>query len=271
MSFSELTKIDFAIGQEPKETLESFYKRQATKPKLLINGTLFATSTGETIMNVTDEGVIKSQLASLKDGGFGILGDKDLYYGQMSDKAWRDYFPAYPLFVKDSKEFLFTNASEINYLARRTAVGFNGTTVYAVLVDSPGLYLEGLQDIILALGCTYALNLDGGGSTRAVYDGVAMVNTLWSRPVDSMIGFYIADKIIYRVQTGAFSSQPNAEAFKLKIRALEDTIGAGYANAYVRFISPYYKVQVGAFSVKTNAERVVADLATKGINSFITT
>jgi cell division septation protein DedD len=56
-----------------------------------------------------------------------------------------------------------------------------------------------------------------------------------------------------------------------KIKALPDTINAGYKNAYVRKVGSYWKVQVGAFSVKTNAARVVHDLANKGYNAFVTT
>ena len=67
----------------------------------------------------------------------------------------------------------------------------------------------------------------------------------------------------------AFSKKTNADALQERIRKLPDTIGAGYANAYVRQINNLYKVQVGAFSKKENAQKVVNDLKSKGYEPFI--
>lgn len=58
----------------------------------------------------------------------------------------------------------------------RTAIGFNGSKVYLVVVDgrqpgySLGMSLAELAQVMADLGCTDALNMDGGGST-----------TLWAR------------------------------------------------------------------------------------------
>ena len=73
------------------------------------------------------------------------------------------------------------------------------------------------------------------------------------------------------MQIGAFKYRENAEIYKNIIKGLNDTIGAGYKNAYVRMIDGIYKVQVGAFSHKENAENVLKDLRKKGFNPFITT
>ena len=54
-----------------------------------------------------------------------------------------------------------------------------------------------------------------------------------------------------------------------KIKALDDTIQAGYKNAYIRYIDRLYKVQVGAFGKKENADKVVKDLKEKGYSAFI--
>ncbi len=55
----------------------------------------------------------------------------------------------------------------------RSAIGVDkeGTTLYLVAVDgrqenSRGMTMEELSDLMLSLGCDYAVNLDGGGSTN---------------------------------------------------------------------------------------------------------
>jgi hypothetical protein len=63
----------------------------------------------------------------------------------------------------------------------RAALGVSDTHVYAVAVDGrsqidTGMTLEELAALMAALGCSTALNLDGGGSTSLVMDG-RLVNT----------------------------------------------------------------------------------------------
>ena len=113
--------------------------------------------------------------------------------------------------------------------------------------------------------------LDGGGSARMMVDGKTKVGTAWSRPVDSVVAVYLKQQILYRVQAGAFSKEANAVRLRDKIRAMNDTIGAGYAKAYVRQIDGIYKVQVGAFSKRENAERVQDDLTARGFSCYVTT
>ena len=113
----------------------------------------------------------------------------------------------------------------------------------------------------------YALNLDGGGSTKILENGKSITSTLYNRAVDNVIAFYLKPKVIYRVQAGAFSFKKNAENLLKQIHAL----GGDYTNAYIRKIGLYYKVQMGAFSVKANATRMLNDLKSKSFDAFITT
>ena len=92
---------------------------------------------------------------------------------------------------------------------------------------------------------------------------------MYNRAVDNVFAVYL--KPLYRVQAGAFKFESGAKKFLKQIQALPDTIGAGYKNAYIRKVNGLYKVQIGAFSNKSGAEKVKADLAAKGIVSFITT
>lgn len=99
-----------------------------------------------------------------------------------------------------------------------------------------------MQDMLIELGVAYAINLDGGGSTKILYNGESITSSMYNRAVDNVVAFYLKPTIIYRVQTGSFSLKANAEKFCAQVRALPDKIGAGYAKAYVRKVNGTYKV-----------------------------
>lgn len=73
-----------------------------------------------------------------------------------------------------------------------------------------------------------------------------------------------SDKVLYRVQTGAFKNKSNADALAAKVRA------AGF-ETYVTIVDGLYKVQVGAYSKKANATAQAAKLKAAGFDCFVTT
>lgn len=267
----EIEKIDFALCNQPKETLEEFYDRQEKKPDILCNGGFFALNTGNTVFTYVDEGkeiVIDNSYLD----GIGIK-NGELTIGKY-DKSFTDFVTGYPVLIKNGNVVDVDCASEINYNARRTILGYDDFYVYLIIIESPGYAFAKIRGMLSYLNIPNAVNLDGGGSTRVLRDGKRDTQAYYSRPVDNVIAFFLKKeqpKTIYRVQTGAFSIKANAEKYLATIKALDDSINAGYKNAYIRIINNLYKVQVGAFSIKANAERVVADLKRQGINSFITT
>jgi len=73
-----------------------------------------------------------------------------------------------------------------------------------------------------------------------------------------------APKVLYRVQTGAFSVKSNADALAANLKA------KGF-DTYMVKVGNLYKVQVGAFSVKSNADAMMKKLKDAGFDAFITT
>ena len=267
----ELGKVNMAHCKEPRETLKHFYDRQEIKPDFLINGGFFNMSDGTTCFNFIDEGegIVTGHWHTK---GMGVVGDAKLIYADMNSRPdWRDFVAAYPPLIENGVAHPVTIASEINYKARRSAIGYNEQNIYLVAVESPGMTFGMLQNALLALGVTYAINLDGGGSTKILQNGKSITSTLYNRAVDNVIAVYLKKKTIYRVQLGAFTKEQYAIALRDEIRALPDTINAGYKDAYVRKIGKYHKVQVGAFSKHENAMRVLDDLRARGFEAFITT
>ena len=71
-------------------------------------------------------------------------------------------------------------------------------------------------------------------------------------------------KVLYRVQTGAFSNKANADALEAKVKK------AGF-DTYMVKVGNLYKVQVGAFGVRANAVAMGSKLKAAGFDTYITT
>lgn len=71
-------------------------------------------------------------------------------------------------------------------------------------------------------------------------------------------------KVLYRVQTGAFSNKANADALEAKVKK------AGF-DTYMVKVGNLYKVQVGAFGVRANAVAMENKLKAAGFDTYITT
>ena len=272
---NELSRIDFAQCNQPTETLASFYNRQSVKPEIVVNGGLFNMSNGAPILTLRDERQTLANNPAYRTG-FGIIGENRLLYGSLDESTeWRDFISGFPVLVLNGVKCDCSGASSINYKARRTVLGYNDDNIYIMVVESPGVNFATLQDLVVGAGIKYAINLDGGGSTKMLVEGKSATKDITNRAVDNVVAIYMkkepVQQTIYRVQLGAFKVKANADALQSKVRALDDAINAGYKNAYVRLIDGLYKVQVGAFSKKENAERVLADLKSKGYSAFITT
>ena len=276
MSKDELERVDMATCKQPRETLKSYYDKQEVKPDILINGGFFSMADGTPCFYFVDEGEDLSEQDAYTYG-IGVVDENELIYANVFSRTdWRDFVSGYPVLIENGKKCKITFAQEINYNARRTMLGYNDKNVYVVAIDSPGLAFTKMQELMLELGCTYAINLDGGGSTKLLKNGVSLTSVAHNRPVDNVIAFYLKKeteqaRTLYRVQCGAFSIKANAEKLQKEIRALPDDLKVGYKNAYIRQINGLYKVQVGAFAKRENADKAVKDLAEMGYNAFITT
>lgn len=187
---NEIEKIDFALCKQPTETLGAFYKRQTRKPDILTNGGFFSMSDGTTCFNFRDENT-QVMYNNSYQWGMGIVGNNELGFGYMYEKPWRDFISGYPNLIEHGKKLEITFAKELDYKARRTMLGYNDTTVYLVCVENPGLAYREIQDIMFNFGCTYAINLDGGGSTKMLHNGTSVTKNATNRAVDNVVAVYL--------------------------------------------------------------------------------
>lgn len=191
---SEVHNFDFAACAEPKETLGSYYNRQVVKPDVLINAGFFAMTTGVPCFNTIDEGEVRSTSASYKTGMGTKTGKTDvLVFGNVDDGSdWLDFLSAYPVLLEGNGPIsTFTYATEINYNATRSCLAFNDDTVFVVHIGRPGMTFKNMSTMLHNLGATYAINLDGGGSARLMYNGEVVGTPTENRSVDNVFAIYL--------------------------------------------------------------------------------
>ena len=194
---SEIKYIDLCMCAQPKETLGSFYSRQEDKPDVLINAGFFATSTGDSCFNIVDDGVVYSENSKYK-WGMGITKDhKELKYGSIAMPSYGlvDFVSGYPNLVDGGKSCApWTFATEINYKALRSMIGYNDTSIFFVTVNKPGMTFTTMANLMIDLGCTHAVNLDGGGSSRLMVGGEVINSPTENRAVDSVFALWLTDE-----------------------------------------------------------------------------
>jgi hypothetical protein len=108
--------------------------------------------------------------------------------------------PAKPYNAVSGEALLVTGGNVIpdlddEELHPRTAIGYsrNGRYLYLVVVDgrqpfhSEGITLAELAELMLSLGAQYAMNLDGGGSSTVVIEGVDGEPKVLNSPIDNYI------------------------------------------------------------------------------------
>lgn len=268
--FTEIKKIDMALCKQPRQRLKDFYDDCKEKPAILMNGGFFGMSDGSTCFNyIDDENVVHS--TDLYKWGIGIIDEKILKYGSVDSRSdWRDFISGYPVLIDNYKAITIDFAKELNYNSRRSILAFDKDYLFLFVIDKPGMNFKAMQKMLQEYKVQYAINLDGGGSTRMLHNGECTTHGTENRAVDNVIAVYLKEeekKTLYRVQVGAYSKEANAKVMLEKIKAL----GGIYEKAYVRLVNGLYKCQVGAFSVKNNAIKIQKELKDHGFNSFIST
>lgn len=208
----EAYRLDFATCKEPRETLQSFYDRQSTKPTLLVNAGFFNMSNGDPVFNFVDESKIEASSNQYK-WGMGIKGDNELIYGNQFQHQWRDFMSGYPNMIDGGKKVVINFAKEINYKARRTMLGYNKSKIFVVCVEDPGITFDIAQSILLDLGCEYAINLDGGGSTNMLINGIKKTKDPYNRAVDNVFAVYSNASVVDETkETGNTTADSNISA-----------------------------------------------------------
>ena len=134
------------------------------KPDYMINLALYDMASRTNITHLKDEDIDSGYLFS--NEGIGIKGDTDIIWTTKDDNSVRDYVSGSPVLLKNKQKYIDWGNKKSEYVCgihKRSTIGFNDKEVILFNSDKE-MNLEALQDELLALGCDYAINCDGGGS-----------------------------------------------------------------------------------------------------------
>lgn len=192
---SSIEAVAFEKCADPKETLGSYYSSKEKKPQIMINGGLFNMSTGHNVMSFVCDGEEQNYQNGFT--GMGVLGGDPakLVYGTDKARKWKYFMTAYPMLVINGKaNTVYGNASNLNYLTLRSAVGVreNGTLLI-LTVDKPGMKFAEMAKIFVEYDAQYAMNLDGGGSVRKMHENKVVNAPIENRPVDNVFCVYLKE------------------------------------------------------------------------------
>lgn len=193
--YSSIESVAFEKCADPKETLGNYYSRKEKKPQIMINGGLFNMSTGHNVMSFVCDG--KEQNYQNGFTGMGVLGGDPtkLVYGTDKAQKWQYFMTAYPMLVINGKvNTVYGNASNLNYLTLRSAVGVREDgTLLILTVDKPGMKFAEMAKIFVEYKAQYAMNLDGGGSVRKMHENKVVNTPIENRPVDNVFCVYLKE------------------------------------------------------------------------------
>jgi|GEM_PF-4762748 len=192
---SSIEAVAFEKCADPKETLGSYYSCKEKKPQIIINGGLFNMSTGHNVMSFVCDG--KEQNYQNGFTGMGVLSSDPakLVYGTDKARKWKYFMTAYPMLVINGKaNTVYGNASNLNYLTLRSAVGVREDgTLLILTVDKPGMKFAEMAKIFVEYDAQYAMNLDGGGSVRKMHENKVVNAPIENRPVDNVFCVYLKE------------------------------------------------------------------------------
>ena len=148
-------------------TMGEWYARQADKPDAMINGSLWDSKGA--IGTIWRDGKLQRN----EGGGFGIgeVGS-GWAFGEPWEQKWTNYITGTPALIRGGELTGARMPLEKDEVARtrRSAVCGAGLVLY--LVTGQGLTLREFAQQLKAFGMYQALNMDGGGSSRLMVDGV---------------------------------------------------------------------------------------------------
>ena len=150
----------------------NYYKLYNTKkPDYIINLALYdSLKNAINITNMEDENIKSGYLFSAD--GIGIKGEKEILWttknnAYNSDEI-RDFVSGSPVLVRDGKVDIDWGNKYSSYVDQkhiRSAIGFNDKYVILYVSDKE-LKIKDLAKEMIKLGCKYAINCDGGGSSH---------------------------------------------------------------------------------------------------------
>ena len=165
---SKIKQIDYIICDEKQSGKEIF---EQYKPDYLINATLFDMAAGTVITYSKDGDNTEGYLFSKNGIGFKL--NRPIwsnYDDAKKDNIITDFIGGSPTLVVNGEKTIDTGGTDswiLNSSSYRSYIGFNSNYLFLGCTEETQT-IDSLANYCLNLGCTYAINLDGGGSCTLI-------------------------------------------------------------------------------------------------------
>ena len=189
---SEISQIRLLYDKK-KKTLSKWY--QETGAHIIVNASLFNTD-GTPIESFISNGVTINSSDWCKEG-FGINQNGALSFGYSNTSYWRDFTSAFPMLVKNGKEYINfqvgagVNGKQPRSVLSQTNDGIMITTIDGRTTGRYGSTIEAMPQILIKQGATNSANLDGGGSTRLLINGEVANTPCENRAVPVVLAIWL--------------------------------------------------------------------------------
>lgn len=204
IALKNIKKIDYIVlPNNTRKTIFQMFqylKGLGKTPDYLINGTMYSTSTGETITDSKDEFKFING-GNYASQGIAIRNEKELSwmrtYDARNDETVRDFIGSAPTLLIDGQVNLDTkglSSSFYNTNKIRSFIGYNSEKLF-IGCSASAETCTSIANICKGYGMTHALNLDGGGSSsmgKNVNGTLTLINKpTETRAVPNWIAIYL--------------------------------------------------------------------------------
>lgn len=167
---AEIRKV--AIVQLNGLTMGEWYAQQVDKPQAMLNASLW--DNNGAIGTIYENGKLVRNEGN--GFGFGTLKNGGYSFGTPWDgKEWMDYITGYPALIRAGTNVNDSVDSYVqNAITKRSAMAADSKHIY--LIAGNGITINQLRQQLGEFGAYYAINFDGGGSTRLMVGEKAINN-----------------------------------------------------------------------------------------------
>ena len=244
IKFNEITSINLVHIEEgiTASNIKSWHN-----PDAFINLALYDMATKENIVKLIDDNIESGYLFA--DRGIGITTDNKPIWCSLAEAKTNpdivDYVSGAPVLVVDNKiniDWGNKVSTQIQGKHIRSAVGISDNELILYVSDTP-MTLESLASTMISLGCKYAINCDGGGSSHLYADGKTYkastrANPTWLLVYKNKEDVNVAKKYKVCLDAGHGGTDPGATSGKL----YEKDINLKIVKAMQDYLKPYVDV-----------------------------
>lgn len=248
-----------ATGSEIKNTYN---------PSAFINLALYDMATKQNIVKLIADGFESGYLFA--DQGIGITTQDKPIWCSLADAKLkediREYISGAPVLVKEGKvDIDWGNkvSTQIQGNHNRTAIGFNDTDLI-LYVSEDAIRLETLAIRMVAYGCKYAINCDGGGSSHLYSEGKTYKSSIRTNPTWLLVykkkeENKVSKKYKICLDAGHGGNDPGATSGKL----YEKDINLKVVKSMEEYLKPYVDIVLTRDTDKTVSLEERANIANK--------